>query len=257
MDGWLQPTVSHYVKMEDVIQPCLLEENAWWKSLKLFGTPLGRYTNKFADAMHNFFMEKSQGQHVQDILPQPTIKSCPGLIDLFKRTYVIKWPHDVVVHTYEDGRYESHAPDENPAVHLAGHDQWQRSSNSHTVMNGYINIKFNTPILLKASEVTRWTFSIPAYHTEKHIPYVVTPGVLTLYKNRYEHCNINVMFEQKDATYYFKCGDPIAYLTSTGVSSVSPIKTIQDDIYKLPGQVPGRKTFSGDTFKMRKSEIHE
>ena len=147
-----------------------------------------------------------------------TIKSCPGILDLLKISYVVKLPCDFILEIDKldgpgDPDWRWRAPD--ALLNVEGHSRNQYSSSEEQIFKNETNIKFKFPVHLTSKKKLTFMVNSPDYHNE--VPFKVMPGVMKINANIALPLNINVMFpipRQEAVSYFFKAGTPIAYLIS-------------------------------------------
>lgn len=143
-----------------------------------------------------------------------TVKACPGISDLLRLCYIVKFPTDIIIDIEDIGEEEPVLRWKVPCTDLLSifkHPREQYRSKNFQVFEGHTNIKFQLPVILNTKNKFSFTFIPPVYHMPS-VPYIVQPGIMTTDKNMAIELNVNTMFPNHSATYHFKAGDPIAYI---------------------------------------------
>lgn len=145
-----------------------------------------------------------------------TVKTCPGITDLLQRSYIIKFPCDVLIdikmsHEQEDPILRWQVPD-GRLLSVFRHGREQYKSSKQQIFTEYSNIKFQLPVFLGSRKNIKYIYTPPYYHTSS-VPYVIMPGIICANNNVANELNVNCMFPNREETYHFKAGAPICYLT--------------------------------------------
>jgi len=196
-------TSQHNVdNIDEVFNPCNAVKNDWWQNLSPF------ITN--SKSLKEWFAVVTKNKHWSPSDPN-TIKTCPGLADLFKSSFIWKMPCDLLLKISDDGN--AWQTPQTDLLKLDSHSDFQYTNRlGQTIYKQKINIKFETPFLIHADRVLKYIPSAAAYHNSD-IDYDVMPGVVTLSNNVSSPLNLNLMFDRKENIYEFKKGQPIAYFT--------------------------------------------
>lgn len=210
------PDDTGNVELSSYLQPCTTKSSPWWNSLDL-------YVQGAKDLAGWFNQSIRRGGDLWKTDTPYTIKVCPGIGDLFKASYLVVWPCDCILSItgsdrnnfrfhYKNSNYDSD-------LSLAGfysHPPTQWESHFSDIYHGMANLKIELPIMLWSSKPTPMMFVNPDYHLN-HVPYTVMPGIVTCKHDKVYNLNINTMFPLpgpgETATYEFKQGTPICYLT--------------------------------------------
>lgn len=137
---------------------------------------------------------------------QKTIKQCDGIIKLWKKSYLLKFPCDVVVDVKQGEGWRYNSADK--IMNVSGHGQQQYGKmmpNKWAIKFTYNLFLNNTNDLVPLS---------PIYH--KVQPYEVLPGVI--FKKNKHPSILNIITVLPDITdsYLFKKGDPLCLLYTEG-----------------------------------------
>ena len=134
-----------------------------------------------------------------------TAKSCPGMLELFKNSFLIKFPCDVILETMETGEYLWQKPSKTQVLKITHQTEAQVESTGPLASS--IIIKFCLPFIFQAPN-NKISFLDPSYW--KIQPYKLAPGVIDFKTNRGTiSLNVITLFEKKNKIYEFKKGDPM------------------------------------------------
>lgn len=137
---------------------------------------------------------------------QKTIKQCDGIIKLWSKSFLLKFPCDVVIDIKQGEGWRYNSADK--IMNINGHGQKQYGK----MMPGKWAIKFTYNLFLN-NNCDLIPLS-PIYHSIQ--PYEVLPGVI-FKKNRHPSIlNIIVVFPDITDSYLFKKGDPLCLLYTEG-----------------------------------------
>lgn len=186
------PIENYDMNVEDFIQPCTPQSSAWW-----LGLP------KFTENVKNIWINRTREKHINiaeppftvsnNVSEKPsTVKSCPGILEIFKKSYIVKCPHDLSICITEDMRMESYSPSA-AGVSIQTHPFSQLKS-SYNMFAERINIKFMIPILITSD--LPYVFLNPTYHCNNI--WDVMPGVVDSPWNKDIQLNVNTLINLKD-----------------------------------------------------------
>lgn len=201
------------IDISTFIAPCTNKSSAWWDSLSVFDHQaktlkdwLATVTKRNPDWMNS---------------SPYTMRVCPGVGDLFKRSYLVKWPCDALFNVVnKDGKYLYNYKTSDGSVpsliNFDYHHEDQYRNTKHQIYNNMFNIKLCLPVIMFSNKIVTAITVNPDYHLSE-IPYKVMPGILDYTSSTIQELNINVMFPipsyNSEYTLEFKAGNPICYLT--------------------------------------------
>jgi len=189
------------IQFEDVMTPCHTDTPNWWRKLDF-------YRNK-AKSVLDLWSKLSRDEK-QEIVGFTTARACPAFRELFKNSFLVRFPTDLLLETTANAEYTWKSPTEG-FIEVNWHETELVGS---SISENYIVIKFLLPFLI-AAKGTKALFLDPIYYKDQ--PFKVTPGVIEMKDNSVGiPLNIVVFFQKKDAVYHFKKDDPIclAYFTN-------------------------------------------
>ena len=178
-----------------------------------------------------------------DRFPLPikrTAKSCPGMLELFKNSFLIKFPCDFILETKENGEYKWQKPSKTQVLQIA--EQSAEQVEFHPPLSLFIMIKFRLPFLFQAPN-NKVSFIDTTYW--KNQPYKIAPGILNFMNDKESlPLNIIVFFEKKNNIYEFKKGEPMVLLYTLNKSTLEINENLKETFAE-------QKTFSLNWLKTK------
>ena len=166
-----------------------------------------------------------------DRFPLPikrTAKSCPGMLELFKNSFLIKFPCDFILETKESGEYKWQKPSKTQVLQIA--EQSAEQVEFHPPLSLFIMIRFNLPFLFQAPN-NKVSFIDTTYW--KNQPYKIAPGILDFKKDREAlPLNFVALFEKKDKAYEFKKGEPMGLYYTLHKSTMEVKEDLEDSLLR-------------------------
>jgi len=166
-----------------------------------------------------------------DLHPRPigrTVQSCPGMLELFKNSFILKFPCDVILETKENGEYSWQKPSTTQVLIIMHHPEEQ--SEFQPPLSSFIMIKFSLPFVYQAPD-NKVSFVDSVYW--KNQPYKIAPGILNFKSNKHAvPLNVITLFEKKNKIYEFKKGDPMVLLYTLNKSTLEINKNLEDSFSK-------------------------
>jgi hypothetical protein len=179
--------------IDEIIVPCIKNAPEAFKEIKPWnGLDLKQ-------RISNMFETKSSYMN-------KTIKQCDGIIKLWQRSFLLKFPCDVVLDVKKDEGWRFNTADK--IMHISGHGQEQYGK----MMPNTWAIKFTYNLFLN-NNVDIIPLS-PVYH--KRQPYEVLPGVIFQKHKSPSILNIIAVLPNQTESYFFKKGDPLCLLYTKG-----------------------------------------
>jgi hypothetical protein len=219
-----------YVDM--FIEPCVASTSSWWKSLNVFSTTnKGNYIDHWRQSSKDFENKKRNAESIynefnfldpqtnrgvnnyNECLDTRTAKRCPGILDLFKNSYLVKSPIEIYIEVRNRSINVIHQANYD-MMKISMHPEHQYKTSSNNLFEDKISIKFDLPVALKSP--CPFIFLPPMFHTKNPI-FEVIPGVISdpgQYKLQTltTHTFLDI---SKDRDIHIKAGDVIAYLWFT------------------------------------------
>jgi len=194
---YIKKIVDESIPLEEVITPALGGPK-WFSNL----CPFVRKKKRARD-LHPFPINK-------------TVQGCPGILELFKNSFLIKFPCDVILQTLSDGKYSWQTPRQTQAFKINHHPQEQVEFQEP--LSSFIMIKFYLPFIFKAPN-NKVSFVDSVYW--KNQPYKIAPGILDFGTDKYAlPLHVITLFEKKNAVYEFKKGEPMVLLYTLNRSTL-------------------------------------
>ena len=162
-----------------------------------------------------------------------TAKSCPGMLELFKNSFLVRFPCDLILETKKNGEYRWQKPPHTQILQITDHNEEQFEF--EPPLSSFITIKFSLPFLYQAPnnkvslvESTYWKIQ----------PYKIAPGILN-FMNDKESLPLNVItfFEKKNKIYEFKKGEPMVLFYTLHRSTLEINENLEETF-------TGQKTFT-------------
>jgi len=186
---YIKKTVNESIPLEEVITPALGGPK-WFSNL----CPFVRKKKRARD-LHPFPIHK-------------TAQGCPGMLELYKNSFLIKFPCDVILKTDSSGGYSWQKPSKTQVFKINHHPQEQIEFQAP--LSSFIMIKFCLPFIFQAPN-NKVSFVDSVYW--KSQPYKIAPGILDFGHDRDALAlHVITLFEKKNEVYEFKKGEPMVLL---------------------------------------------
>ena len=200
---------KEFIPYEEVIEP-VLQGPKWFASLCPF---------------------VGKKKRAIDLYPLPierTARSCPAMLELFKNSFLLKFPCDLILETTITGKYSWQKPSETQVLQVSHHNEAQTEFASP--LSSSIMIKFGLPFVCQAPN-NKASFGDAIYW--KNQPYKIAPGILN-FMNDKEAIPLNIItfFQKKNKVYEFKKGDPLALVCTLHKSTLEVNKNLNDSFAK-------------------------
>ena len=144
---------------------------------------------------------------VDDLAPHPTIKSCPGIIDLYSKGFMIPLWTDVVIEVQPE-IFRWQAADERAVLSSHTPEQWNMFVDSHQ----FAHLKLSNTWSIRTKENINWVFMAPYWNQNPADIYSTPPGIVNSYYT-YMPLNIQLMISRKAlGMFNLHAGDPIAHV---------------------------------------------
>ena len=164
-----------------------------------------------------------------DLYPKPILKtarSCPGMLELFKNSFLVTFPCDLILETTKTGKYSWQKPSATGVLDISHHPEEQIEFSSP--LSSFIMIKFGLPFMYQAPnnklsyvEATYWKIQ----------PYKIAPGILNFTSTRDAMpLNVITFFEKKNKVYEFKKGDPMTLLYTLHKATLEVSEKLEESL---------------------------
>jgi hypothetical protein len=195
----------------------VIDAFTWNSSINSYFKP--DLSNKFLPDWWKQLPSTFNGNNKYDITTEiATIKRCDGIINLYKKGFIIPLWSDLIVETNENGEWRSSWSSDN-STNIIDHDKRQLGN----ISDDLIHIKIISPWILKEKTGVEFYWAEPVWNNlQKFNNVTFLPGVLDFkYQN---NTNINILFPKKNARYEFEFGQPMVQLVPISDADVE-IKT--------------------------------
>lgn len=182
--------------------------------LDCFTSNIGAYEyypiDKLKDNVPNWFRELPnkyyQENDVSMSMPTSTIKSCPGVLEMFKSLATIRLHSDIIINTRPDGFWEYASPNQGD-LDIDSHNTQQYG----VAFDDYIHLKFNMPWLIKEKLGVRFYFTQDYWNNIQYMQNMhVSSGVVN-FKHQ-NSTNINMFLNRERNTINIEAGQPLVSL---------------------------------------------
>lgn len=210
--------------LDEIIQDCVYEKPGYFKQVGAYSVGENRSTNKVKEWIRHFPLLNKM-----DLLraESATVKNCYGLNELFKQSYIVRFPFDFALKVSHTGQYlyKAATPVDCDSFSV---EQMGLTDHLHLKLQ-YSRVKFCT------DRATSMIFSNNVYYRPQ--PFEIMPGLVTYNSNFGMDLIVNMLFPKRDSEYFFPKGDP--WYLATVLTDKKP------KLYHCVGTVPtlDRKTF--------------
>jgi hypothetical protein len=142
----------------------------------------------------------------------PTMKTCPGFVDLLKNTITVPLWRDYHI-TYTDKIQNVSVPGVQDKQQM---DEWVDIHPSEQYGNhykDYVHIKLKTPWITVCNNDTRFLMTDATWHRDEFENYRVLPGELEFRYQHSSHINLFLPKNDEPKVLELEAGTPICYLT--------------------------------------------
>ena len=194
---------DHY-SIDEIIAPVVKNVPSWFEKL----TPYINGTKTVLDAWRSIEPNERNNARVYS-----TAKMCPSFHNLFRNSFLVKFPCDMMVE-YDDNNWVWNVPSNENPLGLGMHSAHQHGFSER--LNNYHIMKFEIPLQLTSTKNLDIMFFDPIYW--ESVPYRVAPGVMNIGgKNSAIHMNVIVFFEKNGErnAYHFRKGQPMCLMNTS------------------------------------------
>lgn len=212
--------VDEFISSDEVITP-VLGGPSWFRKLCPF-------TGKHKTILAAYNKDKTRIGR--------TAKSCPGMLNLFKNSFLLKFPCDVILETKITGAYEWIKPSKTKVLNIL--HQTDEQVEETGPLTSCIIIKICLPFIFQALD-NKVSFMDALYW--KLQPYTVVPGILDFKKDQKSvSLNIFLCFKKKNKVYEFKKGEPLCLCYTYNHSTLE----INENLIEPPLRQDKGRTFT-------------
>lgn len=193
--------------IKKILVPATPKSSCWWSKMKSAG---GLYKTKQQEITAKQIANLNNTTNKEEYLP--TAKTCVGIIELLKHSYLIKSPCECIVTINDDGGYYYDTSDSS-ILDVGSHGKYQFYQENNDQFKNKTCIKFQIGLRVKSVGFS-YMLSDPVYH--KH-SFFVPSGVVTEKFGNSQEMNVIVFIDTppigETSTIHIKEGDVLAYLT--------------------------------------------
>jgi hypothetical protein len=137
--------------------------------------------------------------------PVSTLKRCPGVIELYKRSFTMPIWADIAISTRQDGAWGFHSGWKGTLVETHPREQYGKAFDNH------IHLKFYSPWMIREKSGIHFSYNSPQW-TDPSIwdQLYIAPGLIEFKHQRASHVNAFVARTNRD--FVMKAGDPLVQL---------------------------------------------
>ena len=176
-----------------------------------------------------FVRKKKKAIDVHPLPVTKTAKSCPGMLDLFKNSFLIQFPCDLILKTESSGKFSWQKPSKTQVLRIINPfspDQIEFNE----PLSSFIMVKFCLPFIFQTPN-NKVSLIDPTYW--KNQPYKIAPGILDFKKDREAlPLNFVALFEKKDKAYEFKKGEPMGLYYTLHKSTMEVKEDLEDSLLR-------------------------
>ena len=200
---------------EELIKGILVKvtptSSCWWSKMK---ARVDSYKDEHERIKHQQIAFLNGSNIEPDTSSRATVKTCPGILGLFKQTYLIKSPTEIIITINKDGGYYYNISD-NSIINIQSHSKEQFYQEDNTFFKDKISIKFLIGLNIKTTDF-KYMFTDPTYHNNSGC--FVPMGIVNDKYGKNQELNIitliDVPKDEETRTIIIKEGDVIAYLVT-------------------------------------------
>jgi len=176
-------------------------------------TPAVKHFPNWWKALPNSYREKSK------LFEPPTMKSCAGMVDYYRKSIVLPLWSDLAVDIQKDLKEYRWQFSDGKSV-VSYHDI---DAQAKGFMASYVHLKIMSPWIFKCKEDINWVWSHPAYNYQDS-NYVASLPAIVSYKQQSE-TNINILISnEKTQKILIPQGQPMVFMTPMSDRKVEIIR---------------------------------
>ena len=180
----------------------------------------------------------------------PTMKSCPGFVDLLRTTISVPLWRDYHI-TYDNRITNIQVPGVTSPEQGQEFYEYHPSEQYGDNFDNYIHVKLKTPWITRCTDDTQFLMSDAVWHRKEFESFRVLTGQLEFRYQHTAHVNIFIPRSQQSRTLKLEAGVPICYLTPLTSRTVE-IETLQQEPSRWYSYLQTPISFRGTYDKLRK-----
>jgi hypothetical protein len=183
------------------IKPSTLHIDCLTSSKKVYDFAPIQYSSKFFPE----WWKKLPKEHLDpNNMPQPTMKTCTGLLSIYKNSIIIPCWEDIIINTTET---EIRLGSASNSVKSEQHAYRQR----YGYLKNFHHTKIISPWLFKCKHDINFSWQKPMYNFENPIDFILMDGVVSY---KYQNAtNINLLFRKTPKTVKLDFLQPLVLIT--------------------------------------------
>jgi len=164
-----------------------------------------------------------------------TVKSCPGIIDIFTNSYSLLSPCDFTIKIDHDNQTWQWISPWN-RLDISGHNLDAQTGPNSVLTKNYINLKINIPAWITSNKKCRIVYLPPIYHNYSRLTTLI--GTAPVNPKIGVQLNVNTIIDKngKNGAEFieFKKGDVLAYMYSPDLmfDEINATYNSSDEIYE-------------------------
>jgi hypothetical protein len=198
---------------EELIKTILVKakptSSCWWSKMKVRSDDFKNNVDLIAKQQIAWLKGNDKEPNTKE--GGATIKTCPGILGLFKQTILVTSPTEIIISINKHGEYYYNIADES-IMTISGHDQEQFYQENNTLFKDKISLKFEIAVKLNTSDFG-YMLTDPTYHNNSGC--FIPMGIINEKYGKKQELNLISFIDipkDKETTIVIKAGDVLAYL---------------------------------------------
>lgn len=187
-----------------------------------------------------------------DLYKMPTIRTCPGILDLYKKGFMIPIWTDIAFKV-SDNNYQWQCADRATEISIHDSKQWEAFADA----DKFGHLKIMSEWSIRTNKNVDWLFTEPYWNTGIDKKYSISPGVLNAYHTNMP-LNIQMMIDKSsDYRFDITAGEPLVHMIPLSDKEIE-IKThvVSDSDWKKYSVIHRSKFLNGYNNTIKKCPFH-
>lgn len=180
----------------------------WWKSLPRFIEGFTSYL-EYLKAVHTHIADTGEQVKATSI---STAKTCPGVIGILDKAFLVKAPSDLYITVRDDDTYIVNSADD--LISVTHHEPNQFDGYDSALFKDKIALKISIKVYLRLEGADDYLLVAPTYHN--NLPGSFAPGFINKHFKHGQELNIIYLVDKpqegQSTVFNIKAGDVLAYL---------------------------------------------
>jgi hypothetical protein len=197
---------------EELIKTILVKatptSSCWWSKMKTRTDGFKNTLDAIKQKQINYFKTGEEFEPAEG----PTSKTCPGILGLFKKSYLIKSPTEIVITIEKSGGYYFTIADSS-MMGISVHESNQFYQEDNAFFKDKISLKFTIPVRFNTTDFG-YMLTDPTYHNNSGC--FIPMGIIDERYGKDQSLNlisfIDIPKDKETRTITIKAGDVMAYL---------------------------------------------